>query len=71
VRTAVVVVVVVGVGRGGHGVYGGGGGVWFGELLEKRIRLFMPNRYHCPLSDITTISGTRFCTYFKAHIPHL
>jgi hypothetical protein len=34
VRTTVVVVVVVGVvvGVGRHGVYGGGGGVWFGEL---------------------------------------
>jgi hypothetical protein len=30
----VVVVVVVVVGRG-HGVYGGGGGVWFGELQKS------------------------------------
>jgi hypothetical protein len=39
--------------------------VW--RTVEKCIRLFMPNRYHCPLSDITTISGTRFRAYFKAH----
>jgi hypothetical protein len=71
VRTTVVVVVVVVGGGGGHGVYGGGGGVWFGELLEKCIRLFMPNRYHCPLNDITMISGTRFRAYFKAHFPQL
>jgi hypothetical protein len=32
VRTTVVVVVVVVVVGRGHGEYGGGGGVWFGEL---------------------------------------
>jgi hypothetical protein len=32
VRTTIVVVVVVVVVVRGHGEYGGGGGVWFGEL---------------------------------------
>jgi hypothetical protein len=57
VVVVVVVVVVVGVGRG-HGEYGGGGGVWFGELWKSILDLYT-NRYHRPLSDITTISGTR------------
>jgi hypothetical protein len=39
------------------------------ENCKKCIRLCMPNRYHCPQSDITTISGTRFHAYFKAHRP--
>jgi hypothetical protein len=73
VRTTVVVVVVVvvGVGVGGHGEYGGGGGVWFGELQKSVLDLYA-NRYHCPLSDITMISGTRsYAHILKPIFPQL